>query len=255
MITLPAESFIQPQWPAPDNIIAFTSCRQGGVSGSPFDQFNLAQHVGDDRNKVVANRQWLQQHCQGLQQIQWLNQVHGVDVIDAVGDEELTADACFTQQCGLACAVMTADCLPVLFCDQAGQQVAAAHAGWRGLFAGVLENTVMSFAVPRDQLLVWLGPAISQPNFEVGAEVRTQFLAAAADTEVMAQAFITNKNNPQRYLADLYQLARHRLQVMGVKHIYGGDYCSYNDNNLFYSYRRESVTGRMASLIYRQDSV
>ena len=257
-ITLPATSFIQPQWPAPSHIVALTSCRQGGASLPPFDSFNLAQHVNDDSAKVSINRQYLLEHCSGLQRIQWLEQVHGTDVITAQGDEVVTADASFTRQQGLACAVMTADCLPVLFCDQAGQQVAAAHAGWRSLVGGVLENTVKSFTVPASELFVWLGPAISQPYFEVGPEVRAAFLAAdvvAVGSEnhaAIETAFIENPDRPQHFFADLYQLARCRLQAAGVQYIYGGDHCSFREASDFYSYRRDGVTGRMVSLIYRQ---
>ncbi|WP_235015475.1 peptidoglycan editing factor PgeF [Oceanicoccus sp. KOV_DT_Chl] len=221
------------------------------MSAPPFDQFNLARHVGDKSSLVAANRKKLLQHCGGLEQIQWLNQVHGIDVVIAAVDGDKTADASFTRQAGLACAVMTADCLPVLFCDTSGQQVAAAHAGWRGLVAGVLEETLATFTQSREHILAWLGPAIGPQHFEVGAEVRAQFLDAAAMLSLAEQAFTVNPDKSNHYYADLYQLARLRLEAAGMKHIYGGQYCSYKDQQQFYSYRRDGATGRMATLIYK----
>jgi YfiH family protein len=245
---------ICPDWPAPANIAAFTSCRQGGSSAAPWQTLNLAEHVGDNSQHVRANRQLLQQQSTGLERIQWLDQRHTTDLVAADGKTLFTADGCYTSAVGLACAVLTADCLPLLMCDSAGQQVAAVHAGWRGLLGGIVENSLATFSVPAKDLLVWLGPAISQSVFEVGAEVRQAFLqATSAATQLeTAAAFLPNPKRTGHYFADLYQLARIRLQACGVVTVYGGNYCSYQQADRFYSYRRDGITGRMASVIYKQ---
>jgi len=241
--------WIVPDWPAPDNIAALTTTRIGGVSSAPFNSFNVAAHVDDDLQTVETNRQWLLDHCEGLEQIQWLNQIHSNRVANAGQECCPDADACFTAQPAIACAVMTADCLPLIICDKQGEEIAAAHAGWRGLAGGVIDNTVAQFTAEKSDLLVWLGPAISQVNFEVGAEVRQQFLEAFG---VQAQqAFKANRYRDGHYFADLYQLARIRLKALGISHIYGGDFCSYDDSEQFYSYRRDGQTGRMVTLIYK----
>src|SRR5690606_33818567 len=185
---------------------------------------------------VAANRQRLLASCAGLSAIGWLQQVHGVAVVDADPAQVLAADAQFTRVTGLGCAVMTADCLPVLFCDRAGTQVAAAHAGWRGLCAGVLEATVASFPVSA-QVLAWLGPAIGPESFEVGAEVRDQFLAASAQTTETDACFRPHRSG--HYLADIYALARLRLKAVGVTAIYGGGFDTVADANRFFSFRRD----------------
>jgi YfiH family protein len=244
-----------PQWPAPANIVAFTSCRQGGFSAAPYDEFNLGLHVGDDPESVRLNRQQLLSNCQGLQGIQWLQQAHGNATVYADGGStELQADAAYTDQAGIACAVMTADCLPVLLCDNQGQQVAAVHAGWRGLAAGVIESAVDCFEAAPGQLMAWLGPAISQQYFEVGEEVFEQFLskASAADKPAVEAAFVAISQGGGHYLADLYGLAKIRLSALGITAIYGGDTCCYKDASRFFSYRREAVTGRMVSVIYKK---
>jgi hypothetical protein len=225
------------------------------VSAAPFDTFNLGDHVGDDPAAVLINRKILLDSCAGLSAISWLEQVHGTEIVAA--DAHLTprADAQFTRETGMACAVMTADCLPVLFCDRAGTQVAAAHAGWRGLCAGVLEATIAQFADP-SQVLAWLGPAIGTSNFEVGAEVREQFLMATPaltpqiNTCFIPSAPFTKNKKTQHYLADIYALARLRLQAAGITAIYGGGLCTVADRARFYSYRRDGRCGRMATLIY-----
>jgi len=171
--------------------------------------------------------------------------VHGVAVVEATPTQVLQADASWTQKPGIACTVMTADCLPVLFCDRAGSRVAAAHAGWRGLAAGVLEATLDKLALPADQVLVWLGPAIGPQAFEVGGEVRDAFVAQHAQATVAFQP----SNNAGKFMADIYQLARIRLAERGVVAVYGGDFCTFNDPR-FYSYRRSAQTGRFASLIW-----
>jgi YfiH family protein len=242
---VPAD-FIIPDWPAPDNIRALVTTRHGGISLGPYASLNLGDHVGDDPVAVAENRHRLRTQLPG--EPLWLKQMHGTHCIDAAaapaGSE---ADAAFTRQPGRVCAVLTADCLPVLFCDVAGSSVAAAHAGWRGLVAGVLEQTVASMHVSADQLIAWLGPAIGPQHFEVGDEVRTAFLNTHAGT---ACAFIPKSNG--KWLCNLYALARFRLEAMGLHRITGADFCTAGDADRFFSYRRDGTTGRMASLIWRE---
>lgn len=241
---------IRPQWPAPAGVAALCTTRAGGVSIAPFDSLNLGDHVGDDPAAVADNRQRLLEACPGLHAIGWLQQVHGTTVVAADAAIVQTADAQTTGQIGLGCAVMTADCLPVLFCDRAGRRVAAAHAGWRGLCAGVLEQTVAGFD-EAGQVLAWLGPAIGPQSFEVGAEVRAAFLEQAAPDQRDATALCFQPaGRPQHYLADLYRLARLRLAGVGVEAVYGGGLCTFREDTRFFSYRRATLTGRMASLIY-----
>jgi YfiH family protein len=242
---------IRPDWPAPANVLALTTTRLGGGSAPPFDSFNLGDHVGDDAAAVAANRQTLLDHCAGLRAVGWLEQVHGTGVVAADAQRKQRADAQFTRARNLACAIMTADCLPVLFCDRDGAQVAAAHAGWRGLCAGVLEKTVATFADPA-RVLAWFGPAIGPANFEVGAEVREQFLSATSNSVALAEqiAACFRAAGPQNYYADIYALASARLRAVGVDAIYGGGLCTVADRARFYSYRRDGRCGRMATLIY-----
>ncbi len=235
---------IYPNWPAPASVHAFMTTREGGISLPPFDGFNLATHVGDDPAAVAQNRAILRQYLPA--EPLWLNQVHGTGVIDTgratAGCE---GDAAVSFVANEVCAVMTADCLPVLFCDATGAVVAAAHAGWRGLAAGVLEVTVARMGVAPGGVLAWLGAAIGPHQFEVGDEVRAAFVGchpAATD------AFV---RHGERWLADIYALARIRLESAGVTRIYGGGLCTVSDATRFYSYRREGQTGRMASLIWR----
>lgn len=242
---------IQPQWPAPAGVAALCTVRGGGVSLDPFADFNLAAHVGDDPAAVATNRRRLLESCPGLSAIGWLQQVHGTAAVAADSTTTPTADAVFSREQGLGCAVLTADCLPVLFCDRAATRVAAAHAGWRGLCAGVLENTVAALTAAPDKLMAWLGPAIGPAHFEVGPEVRAAFLEAApaGAREATGHCFRPSAR-ADHFLADLYELARLRLRGVGVEAIYGGGFCTFAEAELFYSYRREPVTGRMASLIY-----
>ena len=240
------KSFFIPDWDLPSGVRAAISLRTGGVSVAPFASNNLALHVDDDPAAVAINRQQLQQAL-GIQHIQWLNQVHGVDVIEAQANSSSTtqvptADAQFSRQSQLACAILTADCLPVLFCAHDGSQVAAAHAGWRGLANGVLLNTLKTFAEPK-RVKVFLGPAIGPDVFEVGPEVRAAF-AWASDACFKAGV-------GDRLLADLYQLAREQLMAAGVSDISGGGFCTFTEHERFYSYRRAARTGRLASLIWR----
>lgn len=246
--------FIDIQWPAPANVHAVVTTRLGGVSESPYDSNNLAFHVGDKSLAVEQNREATQSGLFQLSHVQWLEQIHGVKVVEAQTDGRVrTADACITSAAGLACAVMTADCLPLLICDQAGTQVAAVHAGWRGLADGIITNTVAAFDAFPDQLLVYLGPAIGADYFEVGIDVLEAFYERAindAHAEAMTAAFAPSATRPMKYLANIYALAIAELTQLGVDQIYGGDSCTYKDSRRFYSYRRDGVTGRMASLIW-----
>jgi YfiH family protein len=241
-----AHDWLTPDWPAPAWVRACVTTRSGGVSLAPFDSFNLGEHVEDDPVAVAKNRQRLlsQLGCKPA----WLRQVHGAAVVQAEPGEVLEADASWAATPGIACAIMTADCLPVLFCDRAGTRVAAAHAGWRGLAAGVLEATLAALAVAPEDVLVWLGPAIGVQAFEVGGEVREAFIAVHPQA---SEAF-SSSANPGRYMADIYQLARIRLAARGVTAVYGGGFCTHSDPR-FYSYRRAARTGRFASLIWLAD--
>lgn len=232
-----------PDWPAPQNVRACITTRSGGDSLPPFAHFNLGQHVGDSYKQVQANRKYLAEAlgCQPT----WLNQVHGDRVVSADATQVLTADASMSREVGLACCIMSADCLPVLFTDQNGSCVAAAHAGWRSLVAGILENTVASMQAAPQQIMAWLGPAIGVDAFEVGAEVRDAFIQQHPQT---VAAFAPSRNTG-RWMADIYQLARIRLAACGVQAVYGGGLCTVTDPR-FYSYRRDAVTGRFASLIW-----
>lgn len=237
--------WLTPDWPAPRNVRACVTTRSGGVSASPFDTFNLGDHVGDDALAVASNRSRLVEAlgCQPA----WLRQVHGIVVAPADSAQVIEADGNWTTTPGIACTAMTADCLPALFCDRAGTRVAAAHAGWRGLAGGVLEAAVQALDVAPDELLVWLGPAIGPAAFEVGAEVREAFVRQHAE----AQAAFGPSVNAGKFMADIYQLARIRLAAAGVTAVSGGGLCTYSDPR-FYSYRRSARTGRLASMVWLQ---
>lgn len=237
---------ITPAWPLPQGVRACSTTRHGGGSLPPYQGLNLGMHVGDDPHCVQQNRDRLQQLAELPQMPVWLEQVHGTRVLRLSGESivDLQADAVYGNQPGQVCAVMTADCLPVLFCSAQGDEIAAAHAGWRGLCAGVLEQTLAQFAASAAMVSVWLGPAIGPRQFEVGAEVRQAFMAQDHRT---AAAFVARGD---KYLADIYLLARIRLNACGVQHIYGGDRCTVTEAETFYSYRRDGITGRMASLIW-----
>ena len=237
---------IQPDWPAPQRVHSLMTTREGGVSDAPWASFNLGDHVGDDPAHVVANRVRLRQQLPA--EPQWLKQVHSAHVVELGRDTDREADASYTRQTGQVCAVLTADCLPVLFCDRAGSVVAAAHAGWRGLAAGVLEATVAAMQVPPGEVLAWMGVAIGPQAFEVGDDVRQAFVHQYPES---ALAFVPHPaSTPGKWLADIYQLARIRLTRSGVQAIFGGGRCTFNEAESFYSYRREGITGRMASLVW-----
>ena len=237
--------WITPSWPAPSHVKAVSTTRTGGVSSLPYTSLNLGEHVQDNPEHVAENRAILASEMQMVRTPAWLNQVHGTEVVElplssgSVPD----ADASFTRCVGEVCTIMTADCLPVLFCDKEGTQVAAAHAGWRGLVNGVLEETLATFPTP-ENVFVWLGPAIGPSAFEVGGEVRDAFIADDSGADIAFQA------HNDRWLADIYLLARRRLHRAGVTNISGGDLCTVSDPDRFFSYRRENQTGRQASCIW-----
>lgn len=240
-------SFIQPEWPAPTNIRALATTRQGGFSGEPYASLNLGTHVDDDADAVRRNREHLRAVAGLPSEPIWLQQVHGKAVWTG-GATEIppVADASVSRSVGEVCAILTADCLPVLLCDVEGRVVAAAHAGWRGLVGGVLEATIAEMREPPERLLAWLGPAIEPEAFEVGGEVLDQFVARHPEAE---RAFVRNARG--RWQADLYALTRIELRALGVERVYGGGFRTYADRERFYSYRREPRTGRMATLIWR----
>ncbi|MDT3311418.1 peptidoglycan editing factor PgeF [Pseudomonas sp. rhizo66] len=236
-------NWLTPDWPAPACVKACVTTREGGVSEAPFDSLNLGDHVDDRPEAVAENRRRLTEHFSI--QPAWLQQVHGIAVAHADPGIVATADASWTATPGIACTAMTADCLPALFCDRAGTRVAAAHAGWRGLAAGVLEATLDSLDVPAAEVLVWLGPAIGPKAFEVGPEVREVFVNQLPEA---AKAFAPS-DNAGKFMADIYLLARLRLAERGVTAVYGGGFCTVTDPR-FFSYRRASRTGRFASLVW-----
>ena len=242
------ESWIVPDWEAPPSVKSLITTRHGGVSLSPFDSLNLGDHVNDDPHAVAQNRLILRQLLPA--EPLWLKQVHGIRVANADRpSENAEADASVAHEKNSVCVVMTADCLPVLLCNDAGTVVGAAHAGWRGLVSGVIERSVAAMTVPPDSIMAYLGPAIGPAAFEVGDEVRFAFMAHDPAAQ---QAFLPH--GPGKWLADIYLLARQRLNALGVMRIYGGDFCTYSDKNRFFSYRRDGATGRMAALIWMPDS-
>jgi len=240
--------FITPSWPAPKNIKAFTTTRIGGFSKSPYDTFNTANHVGDDPDAVAKNRKLLRETLHLPSEPTWLNQVHGVEVIQANQQTTpVTADASFTQKPGVVCVAQTADCLPLLVCDRAGTTVAAIHAGWKGLAAGVIEATINTLKIPAQELLVWLGPAMGPQSFEVKEDVLAAFTTVDPKAELAFKPI-----NSTQWLANIYLLAKQRLNNLGITHIYGEELCTYNDKERFFSFRRDKDTGRMASLIWME---
>lgn len=243
--------WLRPEWPLPGNVLAATTTRRGGVSEGLYGELNLGAHVGDSPAAVRENRRRLTAALNLTADPAWLCQVHGTRVIDvsAIGDDPPEADASVSDVAGQVCVVMTADCLPVLFASADGRRVGAAHAGWRGLLDGVLENTVQALESPPETLTAWLGPAISQPAFEVGSDVRDAFVSADADAAAHFDA-----NARGRYQADLYALARQRLARAGVTAVYGGGWCTFGDPDRFFSYRRDGACGRMATIIAIQHS-
>jgi len=240
---------IQPDWPAPPNVRAAVTTRNGGVSLSPWNSLNLGVHVEDDPKHVAENRQRIITALELGSEPQWLTQVHGIAVANLDQPNPLIeADAAMTTQVGPVCVAQTADCLPVLFAARDGAAVAAAHAGWRGLADGVLEATINAMSTRPDHLMAWLGPAIGPRAFEVGQDVIDAFTAH----DPGAVACFVSANQPGKWWGDLYSLAKRRLQLAGVTAIYGGGECTYTDTERFFSFRRDGQrTGRMASLIWK----
>lgn len=243
-------AILTPEWPAPGGVRAAFTLRSGGVSAPPFDTLNVGAHVGDAAQSVAENRRLIRAALTLPEEPVWMEQVHGLDVLDLDAAARTAAagvaDAALTRARGRVCAVQVADCLPVLFAVRDGSAVAAAHAGWRGLAAGVLEATMRALAVGPERLIAWLGPAIGQAHFEVGEKVRRAFLARDA---AAAHAFVPNARG--RWQCDLVGLARGRLQTLGVTAIFGGAWCTYADAARFFSFRRDGRCGRMAALIWR----
>ena len=241
-------NLLLPDWPAPPNVRAVVSTRVGGVSTGAYASLNLGAHVGDAPAAVAENRRRFAEAAGLPLAPHWLNQVHGCDVVRAQNGAGASADACWTDQPGLPCAILTADCLPVLFASRDGRCVAAAHAGWRGLAAGVLEATLAAMPCQPAELMAWLGPAIGPAAFQVGSEVRAAFVEQAADD---AEAF---RPDGSRWRADLFALARARLRRAGVASVYGGGVCTVDDTAQFFSHRRDGISGRFASLIFRVEN-
>ncbi|WP_025599641.1 peptidoglycan editing factor PgeF [Burkholderia sp. WSM2230] len=279
MTSLPELTFadvVQPAWNVAPRVRALVTTRSGGVSEPPFGRWqdgadqpgglNLGMKSGDDPAAVAANRARLLALA-GVSEAAWLAQVHGAHILraeDALSEAQANgappqADASVTDRAGLACVVMVADCMPVLLCDEAGRAVGAAHAGWRGLAAGIVEQTAGRVAelagVQANGLHAYLGPCIGPESFEVGTDVRDAFMHAASENErdATAAAFVAHPRNAGKYHADLPALARLRLQRLGVTRIEGGDLCTVSDRERFYSYRRDRETGRMAALIWLDD--
>jgi YfiH family protein len=243
-VTIP---ILQPDWPAPPGVRAISTLRGGGVSSGPFASLNLGLHVGDDPVCVRENRRLLVEQLALPSEPSWLSQVHGNRCMEAGFTDTPKADASLTDRPGIVCAVMTADCLPLLICKGDGSAVAAVHAGWRGLANGVIESTIAT--LKSTDILVWLGPAIGPDAFEVGAEVRDIFVD---QDPALAGAFRAQPGD--RFLADIYRIARSTLKRLGVapENLFGGDWCTYHQADQFFSYRRDGATGRMASLIWRE---
>jgi YfiH family protein len=244
--------WFEPDWPAPQGVRALSSLRgapaTGGASQAPYAWLNLGAHVGDDPAAVAENRRLLRSRAGLPAEPSWLAQVHGVAVADLDGaGSQGPADAAITRRVGKVCAILTADCLPIVFTTDTGDGVAAAHAGWRGLAAGVIGATVRAMAVPPERLIAWLGPAIGPAHFEVGAEVREAFLRADSGAGDAFKATLTGK-----FMADLAMLARRQLKALGVTRIYGGGDCTYAHTDRYFSHRRDGVTGRQATLIWRE---
>ncbi|MGH8618874.1 MAG: peptidoglycan editing factor PgeF [Burkholderiales bacterium] len=235
-------------WPAPPGVRAFATTREGGAGTGAFHSFNLSYRVGDDAATVDANRRrlgtWLPAEPR------WLRQVHGNRVVDAASvTDPVDADAAVTRECGVVCTISIADCLPVLFCDRAGSVVAAAHAGWRGLSGGVLENTVAAMNCKASDVMAWLGPGIGPTAFEVGEDVYAAFVQPEPQAADAFQPHATGK-----WLCDLFALARLRLGRLGVTAIHGGGHCTYRDAGRFFSYRRDRTTGRMAAFVWLENT-
>jgi YfiH family protein len=238
------EHCIIPDWPAPANVKSLQTTRHGGISVAPYDTLNLGDHVGDNPLAVARNREFLNRLVPT--EPVWLEQVHGTIVASADHAScRPRADACIARHRRSVCVVMTADCLPVLLCDERGTVVGAVHAGWRGLCEGVIESTVLAMGVPPLSLMAWMGPAIGREHFEVGSEVRDAFTRVQPQA---ASAFVGGERD--KWHADLYALARLRIEALGISRIYGGNYCTFRERERFFSYRRDGATGRMGTFVW-----
>ena len=263
-VSVPDFQVIAPDWPAPPGVRSAFTLRTGGVSVAPYDSLNLGAGIGDSPEAVAENRRRVREKLRLPAEPAWLEQVHGVEVVDlgataapsggsgdtkvkVLGGQPLTGDASVARGAGHVCAIRVADCMPVLFAARDGSAVAAAHAGWRGLAGGVLEATVRRLNLPASQLIAWMGPAIGPAHFEVGDEVRAAFTTTDPDA---APAFVANSRG--RWQCDLYALARRRLRSIGILAVYGGGWCTFADSDRFFSYRRSSQCGRMAALIWTE---
>ncbi|NKB34291.1 MAG: peptidoglycan editing factor PgeF [Pseudomonadales bacterium] len=250
------QRFLNADWPAPRNVHAMVTTRSGGISESPYASFNLANHVGDNPLAVAGNRDLLREDLPPRISYQWLDQIHGADVItiESAG-HKISADGLVSSESGVACCVLTADCLPMLFSNKQGTEIAAVHGGWRGLHGGILENAVNAMESDSADILVWLGPAIGPCHYEVGSEIKQKFLensASESHIETIEQSF-TASTKEGKFQFDLYQFAKLQLALLGVTEVYGGGQCTHCDDMTFYSYRRDGATGRMASIIYFTD--
>jgi polyphenol oxidase len=249
------KNYFIPDWPAPASVRALITTRVGGVSELPYAGNNLAAHVGDDIKKVERNREQLCRSVGLIQPPQWLMQIHGVRVVNSKADCVVrTADGSYTDKKNLACSVLTADCLPILLCNKQGTEVAALHCGWKSLAKGICARGIAKFTSEPKDLMAYFGPAISQKHFEVGVDVLNAFFKLARNSQqadATAKAF-NPTNKPFHFHADIYALARAELNALGVEKIFGGLECTYTDETHYYSFRRDNVTGRMASLIWLQ---
>jgi len=248
--------YITPDWPAPSHVKAVFTTRHNGYSGGAYASLNLGMHVHDNPDNVVKNRTLLREHLPD--EPQWLQQIHGTGYVwvkhnDGAQRKSITADAALSREVNTVCAVMVADCLPVFLCDTVGTIVGVIHAGWRGLAAGIIEQTIAAMQINHDTLMAWLGPAIGPEYFEVGDEVRTEFVMLdRRATEAFIPVRDTEKRSEPKWFADIFLLARQRLIQAGVTQIYGGGICTYSDPERFFSYRRDGETGRMAALVWME---
>ncbi len=248
-----APEFLIPDWPVSNRVESLVTCRSGGVSSEPYHSLNLALHVGDKSEDVLQNRRLIAKRIDQQLQWQWLEQVHSnkAQRIEAV-QEPVVGDALITASAGIGCCVLTADCLPVFFAAHDGSEVAIAHAGWRGLANGIVANTLSGMSVPADKIVVWLGPAIGPCHFEVGSEVKASFHSQWGDlvsARALADCFHQVQGS-QKFMADLFALARLQLNSLGVRNVFGGGKCTFCQSDKFYSFRRANQTGRLLSMIY-----
>ncbi|MBX2849308.1 MAG: peptidoglycan editing factor PgeF [Acidiferrobacterales bacterium] len=253
MVKITENQFIYPDWAAPNNVKALVTTRLGGVSKPPFDSFNLAMHVDDDVDNVITNRQNLSERANLPEEPFWLNQVHGTDIVnlddfsdtDMKSNSDLAFDGSITTRSNRVCAIMTADCLPLFLCDLNGAQVAVLHVGWRGLANGIIENGIQSFKASAEHILAWAGPCISVNHFEVGVEVRQKLRGSD-------ECYQPSESDRSKVFANLYRLTGERLANLGVSEFRHSNLCTFNDQELFFSYRRYHTTGRVGSIIWKE---